>query len=355
MAVRSADLKSVEALLRGGSRSFHLAGQLLPRRTRSAATALYAFCRLADDAIDGPQRSDASLPQLRARLDRIYDAAPLPQPVERLLASTVRQCAIPRALLDALLEGFEWDAAGRRYHDIAALRAYSARVAGSVGVMMTLMMGVRQPAVLARACELGIAMQLTNIARDVGEDARAGRLYLPCQWLREAGIDPDGWLAQPAFTPALAGVIERVLMAADAAYARATMGIAHLPARARAGIHAARRLYAEIGQDLRRHGLDSVARRAHVGRARKLWLLLAACGDALSARPLQLSVQQFPESEFLLEAVRNMEWHEWHDWPEWLEHRPRASSGARMPDQGRAEWVIELFLRLEQSERGTAR
>jgi hypothetical protein len=66
-------------------------------------------------------------------------------------------------------------------------------------------------------------------------------------------------------------------------------------------------------------------------------------------------VQQFPESEFLLEAVRNMEWHEWHDWPEWLEHRPRASSGARMPDQGRAEWVIELFLRLEQSERGTAR
>jgi phytoene synthase len=346
MAVPSADLQSVEALLRGGSRSFHLAGRLLPGATRSAATALYAFCRLADDAIDGPARSDTSLPQLRARLDRIYDATPLPQPVERLLAGTVRECGIPRALLDALLEGFEWDAGGRRYQDLGELRAYSARVAGSVGVMMTLMMGVRHPAVLARACELGIAMQLTNIARDVGEDARAGRLYLPCEWLREAGIEPDGWLAQPAFTPALAGVIERLLRAADAAYARASIGIAHLPARARAGIHAARRLYAEIGEDLRRHGLDSIARRAHVGRARKLWLLMVACGDALSARPVHLPAQPFPESEFLLEAVRAMPW---------PEHRVRAPSGARMPDQGRAEWVIELFLRLEQTERGATR
>jgi phytoene/squalene synthetase len=201
MAVRSADLKSVEALLRGGSRSFHLAGQLLPRETRSAATALYAFCRLADDAVDGPARSDSTLPQLRARLDRVYGATPLPLPVERLLATTVRQCGIPRGLLDALLEGFEWDGTGRCYETIEELRAYSARVAGSVGVMMTLMMGVRQPAVLARACELGIAMQLTNIARDVGEDARAGRLYLPCAWLREAGIDPQSWLARASRYP----------------------------------------------------------------------------------------------------------------------------------------------------------
>jgi phytoene synthase len=346
MAVRSADLKSVEALLRGGSRSFYLAGRLLPRPTRSAATALYAFCRLADDAVDGPKRSDASLPQLRARLDRVYEATPLPLPVERLLTATVRTCGIPRGLLDALLEGFEWDGAGRRYETIEELRAYSARVAGSVGVMMTLMMGVRQAGVLARACELGIAMQLTNIARDVGEDARAGRLYLPCAWLREAGIDPESWLARPTFTPALAGVIERLLVAADAAYARATLGIAYLPARVRAGIHAARRLYAEIGQDLRRHGLDSIARRAHVGGRRKLWLLLVACGDALAARPIQLSVQSFPEAEFLLEAVRSMQW---------PESRVCAPNAARRPDQGRAEWVIELFSRLEQSERGALR
>jgi phytoene synthase len=346
MAARSSDLASVEALLRGGSRSFHLAGRLLPRVTRSAATALYAFCRLADDAIDGPARSDASLPQLRARLDRVYAATPLPLPVERLLACTVRSCGIPRGLLDALLEGFEWDGIGRRYETIEELRAYSARVAGSVGVMMTLMMNVRQPAVLAKACELGIAMQLTNIARDVGEDARAGRLYLPCAWLREAGIDPESWLAQPTFTPALAGVIERLLVVADATYARATLGIAYLPARARAGIHAARRLYAEIGEDLRRHGLDSVARRAHVGRRRKLWLLLVACADALSAPRMQLSAQRSPDAEFLLEAVRSMHW-------------PDGSAGApysaRRPDQGRAEWVIELFTRLEHGERGAAR
>ena len=89
----------------------------------------------------------------------------------------------------------------RRYETLQDLDAYAARVAGSVGAMMTLVMGQRAPEIVARACDLGVAMQLTNIARDVGEDARAGRLYLPLQWLREAGIDPDAWLAKPVFTP----------------------------------------------------------------------------------------------------------------------------------------------------------
>ena len=96
---------------------------------------------------------------------------------------------------DALFEGLQWDCEGRRYEDLEALHAYAARVAGAVGVMMALLMGVRDADALARACDLGVAMQLTNIARDVGEDARAGRLYLPLDWLREAGLDPAAFLA----------------------------------------------------------------------------------------------------------------------------------------------------------------
>ena len=92
--------------------------------------------------------------------------------------------------------------------------------------MMALLMGARAPHLLARACDLGVAMQLTNIARDVGEDARAGRLYLPLAWLREAGIDPDAWLTRPAFTPALGDVVRRLLQQADVLYARAGAGIA---------------------------------------------------------------------------------------------------------------------------------
>ena len=148
---RAADLAAGRALLRNGSRSFHVASLLLPRQIRESATALYAFCRLADDAIDVEADAAAGLAQLRAQLDRVYDGNPLPQPVERLLAQAVREHRIPRTLLDALLEGFEWDLAGRRYETLADLHCYAARVAGSVGAMMTLLMGVRDATVLARA------------------------------------------------------------------------------------------------------------------------------------------------------------------------------------------------------------
>ena len=102
--------------------------------------------------------------------------------------------------------------------------------------MMTLVMGQRSPEIVARACDLGVAMQLTNIARDVGEDARAGRLYLPLSWLREVGIDPDAWMAKPVFNSQIAAVLRRLLDTADALYSRATFGIANLPATCRPGI-----------------------------------------------------------------------------------------------------------------------
>jgi phytoene synthase len=334
-AQRGMDLAACRALLRTGSHSFHLASLLLPRRVSEAATALYAFCRLADDAIDLPGgAASRALDQLHAQLDRIYAGRPAAQPMERLLSGVVEQHGIPRTLLAALLEGFEWDAAGRRYLSAAALNAYAARVAGSVGALMTLLMQVRTPALLARACDLGVAMQLTNIARDVGQDARAGRLYLPLDWLAEAGIDAQSWLAQPRFTPALGAVIERLLGVADALYERAGGGIAGLPADCRPGIHAARLLYAEIGNELRRHGLDAVTRRAQVGALRKARLMCAALYAA--TRPAgALAYAPLPETQFLVDAVA-----------------PLAVPGgsACIAPQGHAEWLIELFERLQQRD-----
>ena len=126
----------------------------------------------------------------------------MPMAADRALASVIARYAIPRAVPQALLEGFAWDREGRRYETLADLTAYAARVAGTVGAMMALLMDERRPEVLARACDLGVAMQFSNIARDVGEDARAGRLYLPQEWLREAGLDPEAWLAAPVFDAA---------------------------------------------------------------------------------------------------------------------------------------------------------
>jgi len=342
-ALRATDLAACRALLRSGSRSFHLASFLLPRRVGAAATALYAFCRLADDAIDlEDSRGAAALAALHAQLERIYAGTPAEQPMERLLANVVQEYAIPRTLLAALLEGFEWDAAGRRYPTLPALYAYAARVAGSVGAVMTLLMGVRDHHALARACDLGVAMQLTNIARDVGQDARAGRLYLPLDWLHEAGIDADAWLAQPAYSAALGGVIERLLVAADALYERAEAGIGMLPADCRPGIHAARLLYAEIGNDLRRHGLDAVARRAHVARRAKAWLMCSALYAA--TRPADASAQlPLEETRFLVTAVD----------PAPI-RAAAAADGARAPQQGRAEWLLELFERLQERDQPPA-
>ncbi len=303
----SADLAACRDLLRQGSRSFFVASLLLPRRVHRPALALYAFCRVADDLIDagGDDRSGptAALAELRARLDAVYAGRPGPFAADRALAAVVRSHAIPRTLLDALLEGFGWDAAGRRYDSLAELEAYAARVAGTVGAMMAALMGERSADGVARACDLGVAMQLSNIARDVGEDARAGRLYLPRDWLRAAGIDPDAWLAHPSFDPALAGVVQRLLHRADQLYRRADLGIATLPRACRPGIGAARHLYAEIGQQVARHGYNSVGRRAVVPPGRKLRLLARSLSASARGQPPVGPLPVLDAARFLVDAV----------------------------------------------------
>jgi 15-cis-phytoene synthase len=272
-----ADLQACVELMRTGSRTFFAASRLLPARVRASSIALYAFCRVADDMVDGGEHSLLeAMALLTQRLDAIYAGQPQDHVEDRALAVVVQRHELPRPLLDALLDGFAWDAEGRRYDTLEDVHDYGARVAGSVGAMMCWIMGVRTPQALARACELGVAMQLTNIARDVGEDARNGRLYLPREWLQQAGIDADAWLENPVCTPALQDVVERLLLEADRLYAQSTAGVALLPRDCRSAILAARLVYAEIGQQLRRDGRDPVSQRAVVPTARKLVLLACA-------------------------------------------------------------------------------
>jgi phytoene synthase len=316
--------------IRTGSRSFYAASWLLPAYARRPAFGLYAFCRLSDDAIDEEGGAPA-LGRLQSRLDSAYAGRPYDHPADRAFADIVRRHHIPREIPQALLEGFAWDCEGRVYPDIESLHAYAARVAGTVGAMMTLLMGVRESAALARACDLGVAMQLTNIARDVGEDARAGRLYLPLDWLNEAGIDPQDFLAAPAPSAALSRVVARLLAEADRLYARSRDGVARLPPRCRPAILAAASIYAEIGREVARAGGDSVTARARVSGRRKLALLAAAATQAATltrgaARPC------LPATAFLVEAVARM--------------RPPAPPTF----ETRFVRVLEIFERLERAE-----
>lgn len=302
LVASSADMAACRAAIRVGSKTFHAASLLLPRRIRSSALALYAFCREADDAIDRSAEPLQALAGLQRRLDLAYRGEPIDNPADRALAAVVAQFEIPQVLPAALLEGFAWDATAREYHDLGSLRAYGVRVAGTVGVMMSLLMGVRAAGALARAADLGVAMQLSNIARDVGEDARMGRLYLPRDWLREAGIDPEEWLRSPHFEPRLGGVIDRLLAEASRLYERAAAGIDELPVECRPAIHAARLMYAAIGREVSRRGGDSVSSRAVVSARRKLFLLAEAL-IAATRRNGGAEHAVLPEAQYLLDAI----------------------------------------------------
>ena len=331
----SSDLAACRAMLATGSKSFHAASRLLPARVAEPATALYAFCRLADDAVDCQGGRGPAVERLRERLARAYDGRPVMHPADRALAEVVARFALPRALPEALLEGLAWDAAGRRYDDLSGLLAYAARVAGAVGAMMAVVMDARD--VVARACDLGVAMQLTNIARDVGEDARAGRLYLPQQWLVEAGIQPAQFLAVPRMSPALASVLRRLMRVADSLYTRGEGGISRLPRACRPGIFAARLLYAEIGREVQRNDFDSITQRAMVSPGRKVALLGRAVLETAMAVPGE-PVPPLAETRFLVQAVMSA--------PLPRPLRDAVSRGMR----GSAVWVLDLFEQLERRD-----
>jgi phytoene synthase len=296
------DALACQVVLLRGSKSFAAASFLLPPRVRFPAGAVYAFCRVTDDAVDAAGSGAGVLTRLAQRLDRVYAGHPEENPVDRAFAAVVARYRIPRAIPDALLEGYAWDLAGRSYEDLDAVIDYAARVAGTVGVMMTLLMGPRDPVTLARAADLGVAMQLTNIARDVGEDARAGRQYLPAAWLREAGIVPEALLAAPAFSPPLGGVVRRLLAEADALYRRSEDGLPRLPRDCRVAIAAARYLYAEIGAVILAAGADSVSSRAFTTGARKLRLMGRAL-PWLVRSPAAAAAPPLPGVRFLIDAV----------------------------------------------------
>jgi phytoene synthase len=201
-------------------------------------------------------------------------------------------------------------------------------------------MRTRSEQALARACDLGVAMQLTNIARDVGEDARFGRLYLPLAWMREAGLDPDEWLAAPIFDERIASVIDRLIKAADDLYQRSEHGIGQLPRDCRPAIRAARLVYAEIGRELEKAGLDSINQRAVVSAKRKL-ALLARASAAVLFTPADPTVhmEALPANLFLVEAA--------------MQHAAvpaKSSQPPRRTFEERAQWTADLFLRLQQAE-----
>jgi 15-cis-phytoene synthase len=272
--------------IRHHSKSFYLSSLLLPARVRQGSWALYAFCRRADDAVD--EGADGGLKRveaLRRRLAAVYEGRAPDDPIDRAFALVVQLHQIPRALPEALLAGMEMDARGHRYESDEDLLLYCFRVASTVGLMMTRIMGCSDDLAYTRAADLGIAMQLTNIARDVGEDARRGRVYLPRSLLAELGLEAREVLSAAAAPPPLREAVKRVLARADAHYRAADLGVPLLPRSCRFAIASSRLIYSSIGDAIAQNSYDSVTVRAYVPLARKLWLVGRSLGAFFSSPP----------------------------------------------------------------------
>lgn len=282
--------RAAERLARG-SKSFAAAAALLPRDKRDSIVLLYSWCRHCDDVIDDEHlgfeaTSSSPMPPLE-RLEALRIGT-----VEALRgkASTPEFAALQRVVADhgmperyplELIGGMAMDANGTELHTIQDTLRYCYHVAGVVGVMSAIILGVRDRPTLERASDLGIGFQLTNIARDVVADARRGRVYLPANWLVEAGITPK-MLENGERRDELYRLVERLLALSDGYYRSASAGIARLPLRSAWAVAAARRVYRGIGGHVRVLGSASWDRRIMTSRREKVSAVVLAAGDALA-------------------------------------------------------------------------
>ena len=283
-----------ERMIAQGSRSFARAARLFSARERRSAIRLYAWCRHADDVIDGQtlghgQRSmergmQASLlDTLRQKTHAALAGEQVEEPPFQALQTVAQAHGLaPRYPLE-LLEGFAMDARAQRYDTLDELLLYCYRVAGVVGVMMAQIMGVKDVATLERAMDLGIAFQLTNIARDVMDDAQAGRLYLPRAWLRESNI-PEISFAEPPFHEGLHALSRRLVKAAEPYYDSARIGLHALPYRSAWAIATALAIYRDIGSNIHRSGTHSLHRRSMTSSWLKSWRVVQGAMQAAMAR-----------------------------------------------------------------------
>ncbi len=270
------------AILARHSKSFSLAARLLPAQCRNDAAVLYAWCRRADDTIDleGNRSPGAALEVLRNELSSVYRGEAQNDVLLRSFQELIERRCIPIAYPRALLDGLEMDLGEVRLKSQADLLLYAYRVAGVVGLMMCHVLGAQSQKAYRHAAHLGMAMQLTNICRDVVEDWRRRRLYLPASVLADCGAgalfdDFNRPLPPRAPRPLTAAVVRLIELSQDY-YRSGRLGLQALPPRAAFAVRTAGLVYSAIGGELARRGYDPLCGRVVVPLWRKLWLLFKA-------------------------------------------------------------------------------
>lgn len=296
-----------------GSKSFHAASWLFDRDTRERTWLLYAWCRRCDDIADVQELGGALGAQkdavnrvngIRALTDRAFDGLPTADVAFDAMGQVSSECGLTREMAEDVITGFALDAKEWRPRTEDDLLRYCYHVAGAVGVMMARVMGVSadDEATLDRACDLGIAFQLANIARDLVEDDAAGRCYLPVDWLVRQDIEP-GQHTKPHHRTELASMAAKLVTLARQYRQSGLAGTRALRFRQRWAIHAAARIYGEIGEEVGRRGPDAWHSRVTTSAWQKLRYVAAAFVDALrKSHPMPDPMPRMSRRDILIEV-----------------------------------------------------
>ncbi len=295
---RGALVAKARDAIREGSHSFAAASKLFDRTTRERAWLLYAWCRRCDDIADNQDKggplgdqgnvkgAEDRVQAIRILTRRAYDEQPTADPAFDGFGLVADECGLTMDMANDMIGGFALDATRWQPKTEADLLRYCYHVAGSVGVMMARVMGVPEDDgdTLDRACDLGLAFQMANVARDIVEDAEAGRCYLPATWLAEKGWEA-GDHALPENRFVLASLMPRLIGLMEKHEAASKLGAARLRFRQRWAVLAAANIYGAIGRKVLSRGQRAWDRRVRVNRFEKLWHVTTAFLEALWNRP----------------------------------------------------------------------
>jgi phytoene synthase len=276
-----------------GSLSFSFASRLFAKGIRSRVVRLYAWCRYVDNRVDGlPATASLEERQRVLRELEIESFGEVPtyelHPAMQAFREVRGEVPFPEEHARDLIQGMAMDLDKVQYQTEEQLLLYCYRVAGVVGLMMSYMMNAESKSAFPHAVDLGIAMQLTNISRDIAEDAAMGRIYLPRSWLDKAGIPEGADILHPVFRPALLAVVERALSMADRYYSSGDAGLKYLPLRCAFAVAIAREVYSAIGHEVRRRQGQAWDQRVWIPWPQKLRVACRGVGRVLKTVPYRL-------------------------------------------------------------------
>ena len=295
-------------LLKKHAKSFYWASFFLSKIVIKKSTILYNFCRTLDDIADennGLKIKKENFSKFKKDfLDKNFK-----NPIIREMWLIIDSEKISRKIVLDLFDGVESDLQEKvNLKSKKDLLIYSYKVAGTVGLMMSKILQVKDKEALKGAVDLGIAMQLTNIARDIGEDARNNRIYIPTDWMKRNGIAVDAFLKNPENFPEVSILVKQLLNKADYFYKRAGAGYFSLPKECRPGIFSAGKIYSKIGKHIAASNYDSVSRRAYTTTFEKFLMLISSIGDSALTTvmpiPSTIHAAALPEVNFLVNSVK---------------------------------------------------